>query len=78
MKSKVSQEEGLFYLKVAAANDNIQAVEYLGEYYYNQHTRENRVKNAAWKNENELLTSMFMYIRKRDRGFKKLISILAC
>lgn len=71
MKSKASQEEGLFYLKVAAANDNIQAVEYLGEYYYNQHTRENRVKDAAWKNENELLTSMFMYIRKRDRGFKK-------
>lgn len=71
MKSKASKEEGLFYLKVAAANDNIQAVEYLGEYYYNQHTRENRVKDAAWKNENELLTSMFMYIRKRDRWFKK-------
>lgn len=71
MKSKASQEEGLFYLKVAAANENIKAIEYLGEYYYNQHTRENRVKNAAWKNENELLTSMFMYIRKRDRGFKK-------
>ena len=71
MKSKASLEEGLFYLKVAAANDNIQAVEYLGEYYYNQHIRGNREKDAAWKNENELLTSMFMYIRKRDRGFKK-------
>lgn len=71
MKSKASQEEGLFYLKVAAANDNIQAVEYLGEYYYNKHIRGNREKNAAWKNENALLANMFMYIRKRDRWFKK-------
>lgn len=71
MKSKASQEEGLFYLKVAAANDNIQAVEYLGEYYYNKHIRGNREKGAAWKNENALLANMFMYIRKRDRWFKK-------
>lgn len=71
MKSKASQEEGLFYLKVAAANDNIQAVEYLGEYYYNKHIRGNREKDAAWKNENALLANMFMYIRKRDRWFKK-------
>lgn len=71
MKSKASQEEGLFYLKVAAANDNIQAVEYLGEYYYNKHIRGNREKDAAWKNENALLANMFMYIRKGDRWFKK-------
>lgn len=71
MKSKASQEEGLFYLKVAAANDNIQAIEYLGEYYYNKHIRGNREKDAAWKNENALLANMFMYIRKRDRWFKK-------
>ena len=71
MKSKASKEEGLFYLKVAAANDNIQAVEYLGEYYYNKHIRGNREKDAAWKNENALLANMFMYIRKRDRWFKK-------
>lgn len=71
MKSKASQEEGLFYLKVAAANDNIQAVEYLGEYYYNKHIRGNREKDAAWKNENALLANMFMYIRKRDRWFNK-------
>lgn len=71
MKSKASQEEGLFYLKVAAANDNIQAVEYLGKYYYNKHIRGNREKDAAWKNENALLANMFMYIRKRDRWFKK-------
>jgi len=71
MKSKASKEEGLFYLKVAAANDNIQAVEYLGEYYYNKHIRGNREKDAAWKNENALLANMFMYIRKRDRWFNK-------
>lgn len=71
MNSKASQEEGLFYLKVAAANEDVKAIEYLGEYYYNKHVRMNRKKDAAWKNENELLTSMFMYIRKRDRGFKK-------
>lgn len=69
-KSKESQDEGLFYLKVAAANENVKAVEFLGEYYYSRHTQ-NRKKDAAWKNENELLTRMFMYIRKQDPRYAK-------
>lgn len=72
MNSKASQEEGLFYLKVAAANEDVKAIEYLGEYYYDKHARMNRKKDVAWKNENELLTHMFISIKKQDSEYKKV------
>ncbi len=65
------QDEGMFYLKVAAASDNVKAIEYLSEYYYNKHMQKNRKKDAAWKNENALLARMFETIKTRDLGYKK-------
>lgn len=70
-QSTARQNEGMFYLKVAAADNHVKAIEYLSEYYYAKHIQKNRKKDAAWENENALLARMFEIIKKRDLGYKK-------